>query len=511
MNVLHKKSIGYLIFCVALGAFFLLFHLNQYIFLRPQSIHIWRQTDCLSITQRYFQDKTSFCEPEIYNHLADGGHTGKSAGEFPGWYYLMAQFWKLFGKHEWLYRAMVFVVFSGACLALFKMAIRTTQNIALSIFFSLLLFTSPTIAYYSISFLTNIPALSFVIIGWLFVYRFYESKKNIHIGIAMSFFTIGMLLKVTVGISFVALLGWCVLELFLKTKEKLFNGKFIYFVYFLISAVIVFGWYWYAEHYNSIHQGKYTFNGIWPIWDVSSEKMDTILNHVNKIWMKEYYHQSLLYLTGLVWVFLLMQPRKIPAFLYYLLIVMPLGGAIYLLLWFQALESHDYYLIDLFILIILVWAVFLFRYREQRWMKSRFTSLLFAVYLVFLGFNCRKRIDERYNGWMNDWYKTKLEAVGELEPYLERWGVTKDDLVISTPDNTINGTLYLMNRKGFNNYGNDLSQPATFSRLISLGARYLVVNDTTIVHDEPIKHYTAYPVGTYRNVSVFDLRPFGQK
>jgi hypothetical protein len=57
-----------------------------------------------------------------------------------------------------------------------------------------------------------------------------------------------MLLKVTVGISFVALLGWCVLELFLKTKEKLFNGKFIYFVYFLISAVIVFGWYWYAEH-----------------------------------------------------------------------------------------------------------------------------------------------------------------------------------------------------------------------------------------------------------------------
>jgi predicted membrane-bound mannosyltransferase len=134
--------------------------LNQYIFFAAAEYSYLATNGFLSITQRYFQDKTSFCEPEIYNHLADGGHTGKSAGEFPGWYYLMAQFWKLFGKHEWLYRAMVFVVFSGACLALFKMAIRTTQNIALSIFFSLLLFTSPTIAYYSISFLTNIPALS---------------------------------------------------------------------------------------------------------------------------------------------------------------------------------------------------------------------------------------------------------------------------------------------------------------------------------------------------------------
>jgi len=45
-------------------------------FKRPQSIHQWRQCDCLSITMNYFQDNNSFFEPSIH-HLANDG-TGKT-------------------------------------------------------------------------------------------------------------------------------------------------------------------------------------------------------------------------------------------------------------------------------------------------------------------------------------------------------------------------------------------------------------------------------------------------
>lgn len=501
-----KKNIHYLVFPVSLVLFLSLIQIKNYIELRPQSIHIWRQTDCLSITQNYYQRGSSFCEPEIYNQISDGGFSGKSAGEFPALYYVVAQLWKLFGKHEWIYRVFTLLILSFGCLALYTISYGMTKNYFFSVFLSFILFTSPTIAFYSISFLTNVPSLAFILIAWLFIYYFYSTKKNRFLWISMFFFSLAMLLKVTAGISFVALVGWWFIESFFsKNNNKLFKDGLKQLVPFIAALIPVVIWYRYAENYNSMHGGKYTFNGIWPIWEMTRESLKHTYENVSKIWIKEYFNGPFQLLTLIVWIFLLTRYKKIRPFFYYLLWVLPIGSIIYLLLWFQALESHDYYLINLIFVVIVVWGTFIFTYYKTKWLNNKIIPTLFIVYLLFLGYYCRTRLENRFGGWMNEWYETNLQAVGELEPILDSLNVRANDKVISIPDFSINATLYYMNRRGFTDFGSDFTKTETYYKRIEQGAKYLIINDSTILSNEYIKPFICNKIGEYKNVLIYNI------
>lgn len=187
-NIFEKRNVRFLVFFISLITVFFMLHMDAYLSLRPQSIHIWRQTDCLSITQNYYQNGNSFFEPEIYNQISDGGLSGKSAGEFPILYYTVAQLWKVFGKHEWIYRSFVFLIFVIGSWALYEIAFHFTKKYWMSVFISLLLLTSPTIAAYSISFLPNLPSLALVLVAWLFIYYFYRERRDGYLWISMLFF-----------------------------------------------------------------------------------------------------------------------------------------------------------------------------------------------------------------------------------------------------------------------------------------------------------------------------------
>ena len=66
---------------------------------RPAPCHLWRQTDCLSLTENYRSGRP-FLEPEIHARIADGGTTGNSAGEFPLVYWAIGQVWKVTGPSD---------------------------------------------------------------------------------------------------------------------------------------------------------------------------------------------------------------------------------------------------------------------------------------------------------------------------------------------------------------------------------------------------------------------------
>jgi 4-amino-4-deoxy-L-arabinose transferase-like glycosyltransferase len=503
-----KKILNIIIFITSVTAVFFILHLNEYIQLRPQSIHIWRQTDCLSITQNYYQNGNSFWVPEIHNQLSDDGQSGLSAGEFPALYYVVSLLWKVFGKHEWLYRAFVFLCFVFGCWSVFKLSLEITKNYLLSVFLSLLLFASPTIANYSINFLPNVPALGLVMISWLFIFYFHNLKKDIYLWLSMLLFALAILLKVTAGLSFVALLGWWFIEtLFVKKRDKLFPNGIKNLWPFIMAIGLTFSWYLYANYFNGIHQGKYTFNSLWPIWEMSKEKISETLDAVNKIWLVEYFYPKFLILTVGVWAFMLCQPKKIKPFFYYLLIIIPIGCVIYLLFWFQALSAHDYYLINIIFVVLLIWAIFVFSFHKHRWL-NRYASIALLGCLIFLIFTCKSRIENRYNpcSWMNDKYTSKFDALSELEPKLDNLGIKPSDKVISIPDYTINATLYYLNRKGYCNYGSDFSTAESFEKRIKQGAKFLIVNDSTLLKKECIKPYTQNEIIRYKNVSIFDLR-----
>src|SRR5690554_7009792 len=77
-----------ILFTMSLG-----YQYHKVLFLKPQSIHQWRQADCLSITKNY-EESLNFFQAEIHNFISDGESSGKTAGEFPALYYFMGVLWR---------------------------------------------------------------------------------------------------------------------------------------------------------------------------------------------------------------------------------------------------------------------------------------------------------------------------------------------------------------------------------------------------------------------------------
>jgi hypothetical protein len=92
-----------------------------------------------------------------------------------------------------------------------------------------------------------------------------------------------------------------------------------------------------------------------------------------------------------------------------------------------------------------------------------------------------------------------------MGPVLDSLGIGRDELVIFLDDITINGSLYLMGRKGYTNYGNDWSDPATFERLIARGARYLMFAEDRWLEDPVVKPYLDRPITRHKWVRIYDL------
>jgi hypothetical protein len=208
-----------------------------------------------------------------------------------------------------------------------------------------------------------------------------------------------------------------------------------------------------------------------------------------------------------MWIFVLITYKTRSLFLNYLAVIIPLGTIIYLLFWFKALRSHDYYYIELYVFFVMTWLLFFKTMNRHKWFTHWAVYAVLAAWLVFNAYNFTERFKNRFRSWMNSLYTEHLQAVGELEPLLRENGVMPDDLVISIPDGTINGTLYLMNQRGFTNYGSDLTKKEGFDTRIEDGAKFLVINDTASVDRSLVKDYTTNLLFTHKNVFVYDLRP----
>ncbi len=510
LKKLSQRKIGlpfFLFIFLLLGLFY---NLHETMFYRPQSVHAWRQTDCLSMTQHYYQYNNNFWEPEVHYQFSDGDTTGKTAGEFPILYYLVGNLWKVIGKSEFAYRLIVLIISFIGLFLIFKFSQKALKSDVQALFTSLGLFTGVTYVYYSANFLSNLPALSMIFMAWYFIWKFYTQESTKQLWIAMLFFCLAILLKVSGGISFVALLGWLVLEIFRKKEDRiLFKEPLKQVIPFLVVVILVFAWYWYAAYYNDLHEGKYTFNQVWPIWAISSEKIFAILKASSALARPSFFHISMLFVSCAMWLISLATYKKRSVFLNYLLVSIPIGSVVYAMMWFQAFDLHDYYYIDFYPAFILAWIVFFKTMNDYKWFNHWVVNLLIMGFLVYNIIECEKFLNKRYVGWMNSTYTEQLEAVGELEPVFESIGIKADDKVISIPDRSINISLYLMNRRGFCNYNRQFSKPGRLQERINLGPKYLIVSDTTVlVDDNLLQPFLEYPITTYRNVKIFDLRPY---
>ena len=104
------------------------------------------------------------------------------------------------------------------------------------------------------------------------------------------------------------------------------------------------------------------------------------------------------------------------------------------------------------------------------------------------------------------YYKDNLKAYETITPYLREIGIRRDDIVASIPDQSPNISLFFMDQKGYTSlYQDGKSIKEQLDFFINRGARYLIINDTSLYQEENFEEYRKKKIGQYFNIEVFEL------
>jgi len=456
----------------------------------------------------YFQDNNKFLEPSVHHLGRDG--TGKTVSDFPVLYYAVAQLWKIFGKHEFIARLVNLLIFYAGLSALFKTIEIILKDSFMAIFASALLFTSPILVYYANNFLMDVPAFSMGMIGLYFFTRFYFSPKNKFFLLFAACFALAGLLKISSMISFIALTFLFVREISgvkLRNRGKIFNHPLKQGLIMLSVYALLIAWYLYARNYNEKYNSGNFLLGILPVWKSDHKMLHNIMKALTENIKWAYFYRFTQLLLAFTLLYILINFRKTDRTLLMLTSLVSIGLLGFLILFFQAL-AHDYYVINMLILAPLVLLTFMFTLKtvhNKIYLSFIFRALLVAYLIHNIDF-ARRRINDRYNpdGWQNAYYTNNVRFYGEIKPYLRTLGIQTDDRVISLSDNSINVTLYLMNQKGWTNYG--LNADSTLIRQkIAMGAKFLFISDKTLYENKSLDPFIKHKIGSFRTIDIFRL------
>jgi hypothetical protein len=516
-----KKGFAAILFIVILIIISIFYNYQEIAFKRPQSVHKWRQSDCASIALNYYQGGMHFFNAETNNLTSDAGKSGKCCtSEIPVLYFSVALFYKVFGYHEFIFRILNSLLFFLGLFFLFRLLFYLLKNVFWAIALALLFFSSPVLVYYGNNFLTNSSALAFSIIGWYYFVRFYYESRPKWFYISIIVFFIAASFKVSSLFSLFAISGIYALESFglvrFNENRKIFNKPVLYLLSILSVFIIIGLWLIHAHNYNLKHDCTYFSTTVFPIWDLNTGQIKDVLNSVRKIWLAEYFHGSVLIFLSISLLFLISNFRKNNKIFAYSILFIIAEAIGYIILQFWTFADHDYYVIDIYILpILIIISTFdLLKSNYQRIFNSLIAQILFSVFLIFNIYYAHQKMSERYEGWMNDYNQNK--DIYSLTSALRQMRISARDTVISIPDFS-NTSLYLMNVKGWTEYTDARlnrgkmihynQDNSGIQHSIDKGAGYLIVNGIKNLYTKPyLQSYCHNLTGTYKNVLIFNLK-----
>lgn len=526
-----KKFNWDIVFFAALAGMALLYGYHDIFFMRPWSIHQWRQCDCLSIAYNYYKEGMHFFSPVI-NWSGPTGDGKTCTSELPWIYYLVACLWHVFGYHEFIYRMVDTAIAFTGLYFLFKLCRIVLQNGFWSLIISLLLFTSPIFVFYGNNFIVDVPSLSIAFIAWYFFYRFYKNNSTTNFYKWLFFCLLAGLTKITALLSFVPVFLIFPIELFniykFRPEGKIFAKPFLTIVSFVAFIGIILSWTLYAMHYNDLHNGGVFSTQTFPAWKLPGNLIQQTGRALYNTLLPEFMSSYVLTMVFILFITIVLLYKKVNRFLLFLCCTVFIGTLIYILLWFQVFTVHDYYLTNLLVFIPCVLLTF-FHYLKNYQPVIFNSRVLKAIAVVILVSNIYyTTIQNRlkyypgssfihysfivdkpvldYWTWYHWNYNNYQKSWETVTPYLRSLALKRTDKVVSIPDQSINISLYLMDQKGYTTYGvNSSNATAQLQDFVNKGARYLIINDPSYIDSAWIKPYTYKKIGQYKNLSIFDM------
>jgi hypothetical protein len=494
----------------------------------PMNTHLWRQTDCLSMTQNMANGNGLF-EPEMHIQLANDLQSGKSAGEIPLLYWTVGQFWKFTGESMFIYRFFYLIIILIGVYALYLSIRPFIASYFWSVTLGLSLFFAPVYLYYGVSFLTDGPAFSFSLIAIFFLIRYILTYRKLNFWLAMGFFTLVGLLKVSSLIPFVfviALFGLEFLGVKLLKSRKIFQFNVQEFAGFFTVFVLLIGWYSYASYYNNLHAFKYTFNHIFPFWLTDQYELNALLLQIRDLSQPVFLSKWTLLMLGLIWVFNLVRIRKTPFVLWLMNLLIPIGVAIYVALWFPLFGVHDYYYMPLVVLIPAVLIPFvidlqlhfitIFHHKATKILVITFVTWNFIyaheVHALKKGIyrNETNLVLNNPNfvnvmNWTNWQVYDQTYQFFRLREELEAFDIRTSDKVIILSDDSFNISLFLIGRRGWTNFKQYTSASDIENLRDKGGAKHLLLFEKDVDRFSFVNELDLQATGQFENILIFSF------
>lgn len=480
-----------LFFAVCIG-----FHYQEIIFKRPQSVHVWRQADCASMALNYHQHDLPLLRPQLHFRFNDNA---EAMGEFPILYYSVAALYDVFGYHEFIYRLLwlAFAFLGSFCL--YRLSLDILKLSLESVLIGLMLLLSPVVAYYSISFISDPVALFLIPVAFLLLNSYLKSKNPATLICGILIITLSGLLKLSALIIPLIVLGSYILFSISKYRWKVALSGMIG-----VSIIILQNYLWYAYvfQFNEERGTNYFFTKLAPYWQLDSTLRKEVLDVIFDFRIQEFYNKIMLFIAVLLLAVSIVKNRL--SWMSFFLISSIMGLVIFFLLFFQQFRFHDYYMINLIILVPLIFIVFLKSFEnvviDSKMIKVLKLMLIFLVLrntVIAANFNKRRYMNPENSTYEDKGYFT-------LEKKLDSLGVEKDAFVISVPDDSPNVTLYLMNRSGWTNSHYPL-KPGNIEEFKIRGAEYLIIGDSQLLLENDLRPYFTNKVGEHKSIHIFKL------
>ena len=496
LQKLSARPLGQtVLFCMLFSGICLFYGYQNTLTLPPSGLHQWRQSDGAALAWNYYQDGLNLFQPRILN-LIDGN--GKGVSEFPLIPYLAAIEYKLFGHHDFLYRFTLFLLFAGGIWSLYQLAFTVLEDVFFSLILSLLVFSSPVIAYYGNGFITEIPSMAFAAMGWYGIALWTKKQKNRHFYLAMVAFGFSGLCKI-IGLvhPLIVLFIW-LCERFLKINfgpKPIFRLKSGHLVSLSCSFLVTVAWYLWAIGYNQDSHSYYFLTQPNPVWSLTFEEIRTVFQYITDFWWNDYFYRRGFYFFPLLILIPILFWRHCNRFWASVCGLMLLGNLAFFLLWMGSFKDHDYYMINLalspFLLAVLNLDTLKNRFKvnlatvpsSESPLKSRFHRFGILVKWPLKGFFCLLlMLSLRNSGQVVERrYLPSAEAVSRdyltLFAKLPSLNIGIEAKVLCLPDPSSNVSLYFLKRRGWTMMYQDSPSVEFISEIIRKGAEFVFIDE----------------------------------
>jgi hypothetical protein len=248
--VFNKKYLPWIVLAllVLFGGYLRVYHLDYPVV----GYHNWKETHYLT-EARNFEREGFFAHglfiPAWDLPFLNEDPAGSHADTFPTISILGAISFKIFGEELWAARG-IGVLLNIASIILFYLIIkRLFKREDLALTTAALFAMNPLMIFFSRNFQLDSPALFFMLLGTLYLFKWLETDKNTHGILAAAFLGFGVITKYSFVVMLFPLLAVLPWKRVFHERKTWFVKHFKLIVSIAVIVLACFGWFAYTEFY----------------------------------------------------------------------------------------------------------------------------------------------------------------------------------------------------------------------------------------------------------------------